>query len=117
MITVWGLKNCDSCKKARKWLEARGTDYVFKDVRADGLDAGTIGSWLESVEADVLLNKRGTTWRGLDEANQKRAETQEGLVELLAELPALIKRPVFVLGESARVGFSKVDQQALEELL
>ena len=81
MITVWGLKNCDSCKKARKWLEARGTDYAFKDVRADGLDASAIGGWLESVEADVLLNKRGTTWRGLDAASQREFHIRRSSLE------------------------------------
>ena len=65
MITVWGLKNCDTCKKARTWLEGKGASFAFKDVRADGLTADRITEWLAAVGADTLINRRGTTWRGL----------------------------------------------------
>lgn len=116
MITVWGLKNCDTCKKARTWLDERGTDYVFKDVRADVVPVTDIAAWLDVVGGDVLINRRGTTWRGLDDAEKARAEAPDAAA-LLAEQPALIKRPVFVAADgSVVVGFAAKQQAAVEAL-
>lgn len=115
MITVWGLKNCDTCKKARAWLEDRGADFVFKDVRADGLSAERIAGWLDAVGGEVLINRRGTTWRGLGDADKARAEAEESAVDLLAGSPALIKRPVFELPDgTVVVGFAKAQLAVLE---
>ncbi|GHD58356.1 arsenate reductase [Thalassobaculum fulvum] len=117
MITVWGLKNCDTCKKARAWLDGRSVSHAFKDVRADAVAAGDVKAWLDAVGADVLLNRRGTTWRGLDDAARAKAETPAGLVELLVANPALIKRPVFVGGDgTVVVGFGKAEQARVEAL-
>jgi hypothetical protein len=65
MITMYGIKNCDTIKKARKWLEAEGIEYQFHDYRKDGLDANQLKSWVSELGWEVLLNKRGTTWRKL----------------------------------------------------
>lgn len=117
MITVWGLKNCDTCKKARAWLDDRGAAHSFKDVRADGLSPDDIQAWLDAVGADVLINRRGTTWRGLDDAAKAKAEDPATVVDLLATNPALIKRPVFVAADGAIVvGFGKVEQAKVEAL-
>ena len=117
MITVWGLKNCDTCKKARTWLDGRSAAHSFKDVRADGLAPADIQAWLDAVGADVLVNRRGTTWRGLDDAAKAKAEDPAGTVDLLVANPAIIKRPVFVGGDgSVVVGFGKAEQARLEEL-
>ena len=117
MITVWGLKNCDTCKKARTWLDGRSVQHVFKDVRADAVPAADVSAWLKAVGADTLVNRRGTTWRGLDEAARARADDPSAIVGLLVEHPALIKRPVFVGGDgTVVVGFGKAEQGWVEAL-
>lgn len=115
MITVWGLKNCDTCKKALTWLEGKGATVAFKDVRADGLEADRIGTWLASVGKDVLINRRGTTWRGLPADVQASAEEDDGAVALMQANPALIKRPIFEMADgSVIVGFAKKQQDEVE---
>ena len=63
MITVYGIKNCDTCRKARKWLEAEGLEHRFHDIRADGLEPAMLEDWITELGWEVLLNRRGTTWR------------------------------------------------------
>jgi len=117
VITVWGLKNCDTCKKARAWLDSRGADYVFRDMRADAVTGGEIATWLDAVGGEVLINRRGTTWRGLDDADKARADAPDTAAALLAEHPALIKRPVFVAASGGVVvGFGTEQQAAVEAL-
>ena len=115
MIEMYGLKNCDTCRKARKWLDAEGLDHRFHDVRADGLDATTLQGWIGAVGWEVLLNRRGTTWRQLPE--DKKADVDEAsAAALMLELPALIKRPVFQAGDKILLGFSATQQKALSEV-
>lgn len=117
MITVWGLRNCDTCKKARAWLDGRALPHAFRDVRADGVSAAEIAGWLRAVGAEVLVNRRGTTWRGLDDAARARADDPAAVAGLLAEHPALIKRPVFVGGDGSVVaGFGKAEQARVEAM-
>ncbi len=112
MLTVYGLKNCDTCRKARRWLDDNGIEHRFLDVRADGLSAEEIATWADAAGWETLLNRRGTTWRGLDEAEKAVADSN-GAVALMAQHPALIKRPVFVTGSSVLVGF---DDRVREQL-
>lgn len=104
MVTLYGLKSCDTCRKARAWLDARGIPFRFHDFRSDGLEA----SVLERLEAaagwETLLNRRGTTWRGLSES-ERANPTRETAFALMLANPALIKRPVLVAGERILVGF------------
>jgi len=117
VITVWGLKNCDTCKKARAWLDGRSVPHAFRDVRADGLAAADVRAWLDAVGAEVLVNRRGTTWRGLDDAAKARADNSAAVAGLLLEHPALIRRPVFVGGDgTVVVGFGKAEQARVEAL-
>ena len=117
MITVWGLKNCDTCRKARAWMDGRDVPHAFKDVRADGLSPNDVQAWLDAVGADVLINRRGTTWRGLDDGAKAKAEDPVGIVDLLVANPALIKRPVFVGADGGVVaGFGKAEQARVETL-
>ena len=83
MLTVYGLKNCDTCRKAMKWLAAEGVEARLHDVRADGLMAETVAAWAGEVGLDVLLNRRGTTWRQLADADKNRDEA--GLIALPRE--------------------------------
>ncbi len=110
MIKVNGLKTCDTCKKAMKWLEAEGLEHGFRDVRADAVTLKEVTGWGKAVGWDRLVNKASTTWRGLSDA-EKEAAAGEGAAELLVANPTLIKRPVFEVGTTVLVGF-KAEQQA-----
>ena len=104
MLTVFGIKQCDTCRKALKWLDGQGIEHQFHDFRVDGLEADLLQNWLDSPYADKLVNRRSTTWRQLsDEQRQFEGKT---LVELLLEFPTLIKRPVFVTDSIAAIGFN-----------
>ncbi len=109
MIKFVGLKNCDTCRKAKKWLEAEGIEFTYQDVRADGLTVQDLEVWAAAVGWENLINKRGTTWRKLDE-NLKADVDEKKAIELMVEHSALMKRPVFVAGDEVILGFKK-DQQ------
>ena len=113
MTEMWGLRNCDTCRKAMKWMDAEGIDYEFRDVRADGLDAKTLAKWIAAAGWETLLNRRGTTWRGLPDADKDGVDEARAARLMLAH-PALIKRPVFDMGGSVLVGFSAAEQKALK---
>ncbi len=115
MLKVYGLKNCDTCRAARKWLTAKDVAHEFLDVRDISLDEETISRWVTEVGLDVLLNKRGLTWRKLDDSDKEFLDESKA-VQLMATHPALIKRPVFVKDGAISVGFAK-DESAREHLL
>ena len=104
MLTVYGIKQCDTCRKALKWLTAQGLEHRFHDFRADGLSRDTLRDWLESSFADKLINRRSTTWRQL--TDRQRQSEGEDLLNLLLQNPTLIKRPVFVADDIITVGFN-----------
>ena len=104
MLTVYGIKQCDTCRKALKWLAGQGMEHRFHDFRSDGLQAELLKNWLDSPFADKLVNRRSTTWRQLND--EQRQFEGDQLLELLLEYPTLIKRPVFVADEIVAVGFN-----------
>lgn len=104
MLTVYTLKNCDTCKKAIKWLEAEGIAFNNHDVRADGLTKETITQIVKTLSWEKALNRRSTTWRNLDDA-QKADIDDAKAVALIAEHETLLKRPVFVAGNEMVAGF------------
>ena len=114
MITIYGIKNCDTCRKARKWLSAQNIKHKFHDFRADGLDEKTLAAWIDAVSWETLLNRRGTTWRNLSEA-AREGLTSVSATALMRENPTLIKRPVFEVGGACLVGFSTAEQAALKQ--
>lgn len=105
MITLYGIRNCDTVRKARRWLDARGIEYRFHDFRADGTDPERLLAWLAEVGEDRLINRRGPSWRKIPEAERTGLDAA-GLVRLMASNPTIIKRPVLDLGERREVGFS-----------
>lgn len=109
--TLFGISNCDSVKKAKKWLDNNGTDYQFHDFRKNGLNETTVAAWLNRVDASVLVNKRSTTWKQLDECNKARADSDT--LALLLEHPTLIKRPVLATATQLFVGFNEAGYQQL----
>ncbi|MCW8826330.1 MAG: ArsC family reductase [Gammaproteobacteria bacterium] len=115
MHTLYGIKNCDTVKKARKWLDSHEVEYQFHDFRVDGLSAEMIENWFSQVDWESLVNKRSTTWRQLDDA-QKENIDQQSAAGLLLENPTLIKRPVLEIGNEVLVGFSEENYQTATTL-
>ena len=109
-ITIYGIKNCDTIKKARAWLDGRGVVYAFHDYRADGVPRERLERWCKEVGWDALLNRAGTTFRALPEKEKQNIDAKKA-VALMMEQPAMIKRPVLDLGRKRLVGF-KPDQYA-----
>lgn len=116
MITVYGIKNCDTCRNALKALKAQGRDHRFHDLRADGLREAEVTRWLQSAGWEKLLNRRGTTWRKLPEAAREDLDESK-IKRLMLENPTLIKRPVFEVADEVVVGFDAVAKERLEVLL
>ena len=103
-ITMFGIKNCDTIKKARTWLDVHGIAYAFHDYRAAGIDAARLGDWIDQVGWEVLLNRAGTTFRKLPEADRADLNVAKATALMLAQ-PSMIKRPVLDTGETLLVGF------------
>ena len=110
-IGVYGLNSCDSCRKARKWLQASQYSFQFHDMRVDGLDGKVLDQWLGSDFAAQLLNQRSTTWRQL--SAEEKASATSSPKQLLLKYPALIKRPVFTRDRQVlAVGFEPQDLES-----
>lgn len=93
-ITVYGIANCDTVKKARAWLDEHQAMYTFVDFKKTGVPADRLGAWADALGWGVLINRRGTTWRKLDGATQAEADTFIGAQKLALTMPSVIKRPV-----------------------
>ena len=106
MIKLYGIPNCDTVKKARNWLTENGIEFEFVDFKKNAPTAELIDGWLAQADLEILLNKRGTTWRKLDKDAQESATTKEGAIALMVENPSIIKRPVLVKKGQVHVGFS-----------
>lgn len=104
MITLFGIKNCDSIKKARNWLTDHGIEYQFHDVRSDGIEAASIDQWIDQLGWETVVNRRGTTWRKLDSSIQDSCG-RDNITALLLEHPAMIKRPVLDIDGEISIGF------------
>lgn len=103
-ITIYGIKNCDTMKKARAWLDSHGVAYRFHDYKAEGIDKATLAGFAKAVGWETLLNRAGTTFRKLDEADRQDL-TEARAVALMLAQPSMIKRPVLDLGGRLLVGF------------
>ena len=116
-ICLYGIPNCDTVKKSRQWFADQGLAVQFHDLKKQGLDADTLALWAKELGVDVLLNRKGTTWRKLSEEQQALASSSAGAQELMLAHTSLIKRPVVVLereGQAAQwsVGFVPDQWQA-----
>ena len=113
MITVTGIKSCDTCRKALVWLSKEGLEHEFHDLRVSRLEENLIRRWVALAGWETLLNRRSTTWRALP-ANNKLAVDEDSAVLLMLKHPTLIKRPVFEAGPDLYVGFSDTIRQQLK---
>ncbi|WP_077147487.1 ArsC family reductase [Sphingopyxis sp. KK2] len=109
-LTLYGIPNCDTVKKARTWLDAAGIAYRFHDFRKDGLDPAKLQGWIDAIGWERLLNKAGTTFRKLPDADKAGLDAGKAKA-LMLDQPAMIKRPVVEAGDAVSVGFSAADWQ------
>jgi arsenate reductase (glutaredoxin) len=103
-ITLYGIKNCDTVKKARAWLDGRKIEHIFHDYKTAGIDAERLQCWCKELGWETLLNRAGTTFRKLPEADQRSLDASKAVALMLAQ-PSMIKRPVLDLGKQRLVGF------------
>lgn len=112
-IKIFGIKNCDTVKKTRKWLETEGVEHTFHDFRKDGLTEDMVEAFVSALGWEAVLNRRGTTWRKLPEAETANMDEAKAKALLLAH-DALIKRPVWEKGGEYRLGFAAKDLDVID---
>lgn len=115
MITLYGIPNCDTVKKARAWLAGQGVEYRFHDFKKEGVPHEHLDAWLRAAGWELLLNRKGTTWRKLDSATQLAAQDVAGARALMLREASVIKRPVVEWGPgegALTVGFDAQAWQA-----
>lgn len=111
-MKLYGIKNCDTCKKALKALESAGHSVAYHDFRADGLNAEKISEWIALFGRDKVLNTRSTTWRGLSDEDKNIGDDKD-LVQLIVKNPTLVKRPVIENDPVFVIGWGKNEQHQL----
>ncbi len=109
--TIYGIKNCDTMKKARAWLDARKVAYAFHDYKTAGIDRARLEAWVKSAGWETLLNRAGTTFRKLPDAEKTGLDARKAIALMLAQ-PSMIKRPVLETGGRLLVGFKPDDYAA-----
>jgi arsenate reductase len=105
MITMYGIKNCDTVKKAREFLDDSGTAYHFHDFKKDGIEHSLLSGWVDELGWEILVNKRGTTWRQLSDSDKESVVDKESAIRIMLQNPSVIKRPVLDVGGRHVVGF------------
>ena len=111
MIAIYGIRNCDTVKKARAWLDARGAAYDFHDYKISGIDEARLRAWAAELGWEKLLNRAGTTFRKLPDADRAGIDEDKAIALMLAQ-PSMIKRPILDLGECRLVGFGEDEWSA-----
>lgn len=112
MTALYGIANCDTVRKARKWLAAHDVAYQFHDFRKDGLSGKQVKAWVQAVGWETLLNRRGQTWRKLADKDKVNL-TEAKAIKLMSAEPTLIKRPVLEVNKQVHVGFTAATYQRL----
>jgi len=108
MITLYGIKNCDTVKKSRDWLAKNNIEYRFHDFRVDGLNQAQVENWINEIGLEALVNKRSTTWKALDESTKANFD-KKNAAAVITENPTLIKRPLLDIGKQKFVGFKDTE--------
>jgi arsenate reductase len=110
--TLYGIRNCDTLKKAWTWLDDHGIAYVFHDYKREGIACERLQEWLRQVGWETLLNRAGTTFRKLPEGDRQNLDAAKA-IELMLSQPSMIKRPVLEAGGRLLVGFKPADYETL----
>lgn len=103
-VTLYGIKNCDTMQKARKWLDAHGVAYAFHDYKAEGVTRAALEAWVKALGWEVVLNRAGTTFRALPDADKENLTAKKAITLMLAQ-PSMIKRPILDRGGTFMAGF------------
>ena len=111
--TLYGIPNCDTVKKARTWLAEHGHEFAFHDFKKQGLERALAAAWLEQIDWEVLVNRKGTTWRKLPDERRAAITSRADALELILEQPSVVKRPVLDRDGTFSVGFSAEQYQQL----
>jgi arsenate reductase len=112
VTTIFGIKSCDTMKKARTWLDEHGVPYAFHDYKVAGIERERLEAWSKKVGWEVLLNRAGTTFRKLPDADRADLDEHKAITLMLAQ-PSMIKRPVLERGAKLLVGFKPAEYQAI----
>jgi Spx/MgsR family transcriptional regulator len=112
MVTLYGIKTCDTCRKALKWLDGQGIDHRFHDMRTDGLSRPKVAGWVAALGWENVLNRRSTSWRELPEKARAGLD-EKTAAALMLENPTLIKRPVIEADKELFIGFDEKTRTAL----
>ena len=112
-VTLYGIPSCDTVKKARTWLEKNGIEYTFHDFKKAGLTPALVNGWLKQVDWEVLVNRKGTTWRALADERKAAVADAAAATTLMLESPSVIKRPVLDFDGRTHVGFSEAAYQQI----
>jgi len=112
MNTLYGIKNCDTVKKARDWLDKNKVAYKFHDFRVDGLTETQVSNWINDLGLEILVNKRSTTWKELDETSKNNFD-EKSAAKIITANPTLIKRPLLDTGEQKYVGFKDTEYSTI----
>ncbi|MEL0611759.1 ArsC family reductase [Marinomonas arenicola] len=110
MISIYGIKNCDTMKKAFRWLDEHNVEYQFFDYKKVGVDAELATQWLAQQDWQTLINKRGTTWRKLDDNTKDTMNNSNALAVMMAQ-PSIIKRPLIIKDDAIILGFNTEDYE------
>jgi Spx/MgsR family transcriptional regulator len=113
MIKIYGIPNCDTMKKARRWLEANSIEYDFHDYKKLGVPENRLKNWVKQAGWEAILNKRGTTWRKLDDKVKNNID-EAAAIRVMLDNPSIIKRPVIESGNLLLIGFK---QDEFEQLI
>ncbi|MCQ4631555.1 ArsC family reductase [Shinella sp. CPCC 100929] len=103
-VTIYGIKNCDTMKKARTWLDAKAVAYRFHDYKAEGIDEASLKRWVEALGWETVLNRAGTTFRALPDADKQDLDAKKAITLMLAQ-PSMIKRPMLERDGALTAGF------------
>ena len=112
-LQLYGIPNCDTVKKARTWLADNGQAFDFHDFKKQGLDRATVARWLEQIDWETLVNRKGTTWRNLPEERRAQVVDKDSALELMLENPSVIKRPVLEGAGPLSVGFADATYRSI----
>lgn len=112
-ISLYGIPNCDTVKKARTWLAEQDHDFTFHDFKKQGLERATAAEWLTQIDWQTLVNRKGTTWRNLSDERKAAVTDNASALDLILETPSVVKRPVLDRGGKFSVGFSAAQYQDL----
>ncbi len=112
MTKLYGIKNCDTVKKAMNWLAENQVEYQFHDYKKDGVDAVKLAEFVKKFGWEKLLNRKGTTWRQLSAQEQNNITSDQAALNLMQEKPSIIKRPIIDLGGKQLIGFDVAEYEA-----